>query len=181
MKSVIRKIEKGINKFINLLSITASWIIALFMLLLFIQVVLRYLFNSPVYGLDELVTAMMIWSMSIGWCTVYWANEHAVIEAIMKKAPPLFKHFMYHVTNIIVLVTHAVFIPGGLLLFKMQNAMTPVGGLPFSKAWYYALPILFMGIIMVILSAFKTIGYVITGDDKMIAPVTEEEGGIIID
>jgi len=165
----------------NLLSIFAGWIVGLFMLLLFIQVGMRYLFKNPIYGLDELVILLMVWAMSIGWCTVYWDNEHAVIEAIMKRAPLFFKHLMYHLTNLIVVITHAVFIPGGVILFKMQIGMIPVGGLPFSRAYYYALPILLMGTLMVFLSLFKTIGYAITGDDRMVAPMTEKEGGIALD
>ncbi len=181
MVQVTKKLEKVIEKCMDMLAALAGYMVGLFMLLLFVQVGMRYLFNRPIYGLDELVTALMIWSMALGWCTVYWYNEHAVIEAVMKRAPMFFKHLMYHVTNLIVLSTSAVFVPGGIRLFKMQVNMPAVGGLPFNKSWYYALPILVMGILMVILSLFKTIGYIITGDDKMVAPVSEEEGGIILD
>ena len=47
----------------------------------------------------------------------------------------------------------------------MQKKMPPVGGLPISKGYYYALPVLVMGVIMLVMSAYKAIAFVITGED----------------
>lgn len=175
MKFAIDLSGKILDKFIDLLKTVTGYSILLFMALLFFQVCMRFIFNHPIYGIDETVTLLMIWTMSMGWCTVYWDNEHAVLEFVMKKMPPLFKKFMYHVTNLIVVVISLVYIPGSRDLFRMQIKMTPVGGLPFSKAYYYALPVLVMSIIMIVLSVYKTIAYMVTGDDKLVAPVQEED------
>jgi TRAP-type C4-dicarboxylate transport system permease small subunit len=178
---IIRSLEKLIDHFMDGVSALAGLMIGAFMVSLFIQVVMRFVFNAPIYGLDELVTALMIWSMALGCATVYWGNEHAVIEAILKHFPTPAKHGVYHLTNLIVLVTSMVYIPGGITLFRMQNRLKPVGGLPFSKAWYYALPVAIMGILLVALAMFKTVGYIVTKDDGMVAPASEDEGGISLD
>jgi TRAP-type C4-dicarboxylate transport system permease small subunit len=164
----------------NRLSIVTGYAIALFMVILFIQVILRFVFKNPIYGADELVTVLMVWSMAIGNTIVYWYNEHAVIEFCLKNAPPIVKKIMHHVTNIIVFVTSLVYIPGGINLFKMQNKLIPLGGLPFTKAYYYALPITVMGFLLVILSAIKTIEYIVLKDDKLMLP-TFSEGGVNLD
>lgn len=182
MKSVIRKTESCINECMNVLATLAGYMIGTFMLILFTQVVLRFVFQSPLYGLDEMVTALMIWSMSLGCCTVYWKNEHAVIECLMKLAPEFVKKMMHHITSLIVLVTSIVYIPGGISLFKMQVKLAPVGGLPFPKAYYFALPVLVMGILLVALSLFKFIGYLVTGDEGMVMVAkVEDDGGICLD
>ena len=103
------------------------------MALLFFQVVMRFVFKHPIYGIDEAVTALMIWSMCLGWCTVYWDNGHAVLEFIMNKMPKWFRRGMFTFTNILVVVISWVYIPAAWQLFQMQKKMPPVGGLPFSK------------------------------------------------
>ncbi len=156
-----------------------GYVIFLFMVLLFLQVVMRFVFKSPIYGIDEAVTALMIWSMCLGWCTVYWDNGHAVLEFIMKRMPDWFRRVMFNITNVIVLVISWVYIPAGWQLFNMQKKMPAVGGLPFSKAYYYALPVLVMGVLMLILCAYKTIAFLVTGDESVCAPVEKEGGGLL--
>jgi TRAP-type C4-dicarboxylate transport system permease small subunit len=175
MKTAINFSGRILEKFVDHLKTVTGFAILLFMALLFFQVCMRFIFNHPIYGIDEMVTLLMIWTMSMGWCTVYWDNEHAVLEFVMKKMPLLFKRLMYHVTNLIVVVISIIYIPGSRDLFLMQLKMTPVGGLPFSKAYYYALPVLVMSIIMLVLSSYKTVAYLVTGDDKLVAPVQEED------
>lgn len=55
----------------------------------------------------------------------------------------------------------------------------PVGGLPISKGYYYALPVLVMGVIMLVMSAYKAIAFVITGDESICVPVEKEGGGLL--
>lgn len=61
----------------------------------------------------------------------------------------------------------------------MQKKMPPVGGLPISKGYYYALPVLVMGVIMLVMSAYKAIAFVITGDESICVPVEKEGGGLL--
>ena len=75
MKQAILSVGKGIDKLIDLLKTFTGYVIFLFMGLLCFQVIMRFVFKNPIYGIDEAVTALMIWSMSLGWCTVYWDNE----------------------------------------------------------------------------------------------------------
>ena len=180
LKLAIQKIHEIIDKWISSFTTFTGYLMAAFMTILFIQVVMRFVFKNPIYGADEMVTALMIWSMAIGNAIVYWNNEHAVIEFCMKKAHKLFKILMHHVTNFLVLITSLVYIPGGVNLFKMQNKLIPLGGLPFTKAYYYALPIIVMGVMLVVLSAFKTVEYIVTKDEKLLMPV-QGEGGISLD
>lgn len=180
LKAAIHKSHKTIDNCMKVFSVFTGYLIAIFMFILFVQVVLRFVFKNPIYGADELVTALMVWSMALGNAIVYWNNEHAIIEFCMKKAPRYLKVLMHHLTNIIVLITSLVYIPGGVSLFKMQQKLIPLGGLPFTKAYYYALPVIVMGVLLVALSAFKTIEYIVIKDEKLLTPV-HEEGGVSVD
>lgn len=179
MKRAILAVGKGIDKAIDVLKTFTGYMIFLFMVLLFFQVVMRFVFKNPIYGIDEAVTALMIWSMCFGWCTVYWDNEHAVLEFIMKKMPKWFRRIMFNITNLIILVITIAYIPASYTLFNMQKGMPPVGGLPISKGYYYALPVLVMSVIMLILCGYKTIAFLITGDEEICAPVVQEGGSVV--
>lgn len=140
---------------------------------------MRFVFSNPIYGLDELVTALMVWSMSLAWCTVYWDNEHAALEFIMKRMPRKFRFVIFNMTNLLIMVLTIVYIPASAQLFKMQKRMPSVGGLPFSKGYYYALPILVMSLIMIILCGYKTIAYLLLGKDEICTPVAHEGGSVV--
>ena len=142
MKQAVISAGRVLDRIFDLLELITGYGVFVFMALLFFQVVMRFVFKHPVYGVDESVTALMIWTMCLGWCTVYWQNGHAVLEFIMKKMPP-------------------------------------VGGLPFCKAYYYALPVLVMGIIMLIMSVYKTIAFLVTGDESICVPEEKEGGGVL--
>ncbi|MBQ8647966.1 MAG: TRAP transporter small permease subunit [Oscillospiraceae bacterium] len=179
MKQAIRSVGKVMDKANDLMKTFTGYVIFVFMALLFFQVVMRFVFSNPIYGIDEAVTGLMIWSMCLAWCVVYWENEHAVLEFLMKKMPAWFRRIMFNVTNVIILVITWVYIPASWELFQMQKKMPPVGGLPFSKGWYYALPVLVMNIIMLVMCLYKTIAFAVTGDESICAPVIQEGGSVV--
>ena len=86
---------------------------------------------------------------------------------------------MFNLTNLIILVITIAYIPASYTLFTMQVKMPPVGGLPFCKAYYYALPVLVMSVLMLVLSGYKTIAFLITGDESICAPVAQEGGSVV--
>ena len=70
MKKLIYSTEKVLNKVNSVMEVFTGYVIFAFMALLFFQVVMRFVFKHSLYGIDEAVTALMIWSMCLGWCTV---------------------------------------------------------------------------------------------------------------
>ena len=179
MKQAVIAAGKVLDRIFDRLELITGYGVFVFMALLFFQVVMRFVFKHPVYGVDESVTALMIWTMCLGWCTVYWQNGHAVLEFIMKKMPVWFRRIMFTITNILIVVISYVYIPAAWQLFNMQKKMPPVGGLPFCKAYYYALPVLVMGIIMLIMSVYKTIAFLVTWDESICVPEEKEGGGVL--
>ena len=97
----------------------------------------------------------------------------------MNRIPKAFCRGMFSFTNLLIVVISWVYIPASWQLFQMQKKMPPVGGLPISKGYYYALPVLVMGVIMLVMSAYKAIAFVITGDESICVPVEKEGGGLL--
>jgi TRAP-type C4-dicarboxylate transport system permease small subunit len=118
--------------------------------------------------------------MALGFAVVYWGNEHAIIEMFLRRSPGLVRRIVYNITNLIVLCCAIVLIPGGVKLFRLQVKTIPLGGLFFPRAYYYALPIIAMGALLFVTSAFRTAEYAITGDDSIMTS-TPAEGGVNVD
>lgn len=179
-EAAIRKVHVWMDKGISVLCDFTALLTAVFLSALFFQVMMRYVFNNPIYGIDEAVTAMMIWAMSLGFVEIYWNNENAVIEFIVKKCPHFVRVIMNYITEVIVLVMGIILVPTGMKLFSLQVKTISLGGLPFSKAYYYALPVTVMGALLAVLAAFRIIEYTITRDDSLLGG-TSEEGAMNID
>ena len=179
MKKDLIRIGKILTVFNDGLELVTGIVMFLFMALLCFQVAMRYIFNNPIYGVDETVVALMIWSCSLSWATVYWQNGHAILEFIVKRLAEQKRRIIFNINNLLILAVNVVFIPASWKLFKMQLKQAPVGGLPFSKAYYYALPVLVMAVILTFYSIYKTIAYPVLKDDLIVAPIPSEEGNAI--
>ena len=179
MKKSLIRIGEKLNGFNCVLEAFTGLMVFVFMALLCFQVMMRYIFSNPIYGIDEFVVALMIWSCSLAWATCYWQNGHAILEFIVKRAPEQIRRIIFNFINIIVLVINVVFIPGSLRLFNLQLKQAPVGGLSFCKAYYYALPVFVMSIILTVYNVYKLIAYPILRDDLIVAPEPSEGGNAI--
>lgn len=179
MKDYILKVGKAMDRVVRVMELVTAYGVFVFMFLLFLQVVMRFAFKRPIFGIDETVTALMIWTMCLGWCIVYWDNGHAVLEFVMKKMPQNIRRVIFSLINVLIVVISYVYVPAAWELFGMQKKMPPVGGLPFSKGYYYALPVFVMGVIMLVMSVYKTIAFFITGDESVCVPVEKEGGGVL--
>lgn len=176
---IAKKIYYYADKFVCFIYLLAGITTSLFLGILFVQVFMRYVFNNPIYGLDEMVIALMIWSMALGFSIVYWRNEHAKIEFTMKYCPRIIHKSIYHLINLIVFLSGMIIASGAIKLFKMQSKMMPLGGLTFTKAYYYALPMIVMGLLLIFMSAIKTIVYIATDDDSILIEEHNEGGSSI--
>jgi len=152
----------------------------IFLLLVFFQVFMRYVVNNPIYGVDETVLSLMVWSSAIGLAIVYWNNEHPRLNVLMNRLPRVCRVIMHFVTAAIVLVLGYIFIKGGIFLFHVQQKQMPVGGMPFTKAFYYALPMIVSGVLLIAMTIARMFRYITTGADTILTK-TPDEGGVSLD
>ena len=72
------------------------------------------------------------------------------------------KLFFMFIPHVVVAITSLVFVSGGITLFGLQVTKLPQGGLPFTKAYYYALPMIVMGAMMTICAVYRIVEYILT-------------------
>lgn len=139
--------------------------------LMMIQVVMRYVFNAPIYGIEEWVTALMIWYCAMGVVVVYWEKGHAMIGFMTKYMNNSTQKAILIIAEGIVVILSCVFIKTGIVMFQLQSGLSPVGGVPFNKSWYYALPVVVMGVTMLCAGVFRLIETIAT---KQVKKLMEE-------
>lgn len=156
---------------------------AVFLSAMFLNVILRYVFNNPIFWFDEMIVALLIWYSALGTVVCYWTNEHAVINFFLKFFSRGGKIFLMFLPHLVVAVTSCVFVIGGWQLFGLQMNQLPQGGLPFSRAYYYALPMIVMGILLTLCAVYRIIEYIATPKDVFLERFQklQDEGGMIIE
>ena len=150
---------------------------------MFINVIMRYVFNSPIFWFDEMVIALLVWYSALGTVVCYWTNEHAVINFFLKFFGRPLKVFFMFIPHLAVAVTSVVFVIGGKQLFDLQLNQLPQGGLPFSRAYYYALPMIVMGILLILCAVYRVVEFLLTPKDVFLDRFQrlQDEGGMIIE
>lgn len=142
---------------VKITSAIAMFFQLIFMILLAIQIFLRYFFNSPIYGIEESVTAMVVWFAAFGAVAVTHTNGHAQVEYFLRWFPKKWHKWLQCFVSMIGIVLGGILIEGGKRQFKVQKLAMPQGGLPFSKCYYYALPIIVLGVMLIIVCICRII------------------------
>ena len=150
---------------------------------MFINVVLRYVFSCPVFWFDEMIVALLVWYSALGTVVCYWTNEHAVINFFLKFFNRSCKVFLMFMPHVLVAATSFVFVAGGIKLFGLQLNQLPQGGIPFSRAYYYALPMIVMGVLLTLCAIYRIVEYIKTPKDVFLQRFQklQDEGGMIIE
>ena len=92
---------------VSILKYIALWTLAAMMLLTFADVLLRYLFNSPIPGAAELIQFMM--GIVVTFCVVYTAHKksHVSVDLVVEHFPKKLKRIIGCACN---LLTFAFFV-----------------------------------------------------------------------
>lgn len=134
---------------------------AFFLGAIMVQVFLRYVVKKPIYGLDEWVAFMMIWYSAFGTVIVGWEEGHARIEFLLKKLPKGWKMFWNIVEYMLMILCGVTYIIGATTLFKLQIRTAVLGGIPFSRAYYYALPMGVMGGLLILMGLVRLVEFIV--------------------
>lgn len=180
---VLGRIGRVYEGFIQCISVVGAFSSVVFLGAMFLNVILRYVFNRPIFWFDEMIVALLVWYSALGTVVCYWASEHAVINYFLKFFNRYGKIFLMFVPHVFVAVTSVAFVVGGKLLFDLQVNQLPQGGLPFSRAYYYALPMIVMGVMLILCSVYRIAEYIKTPKDVFLARFQrlQDEGGMIIE
>jgi TRAP-type C4-dicarboxylate transport system permease small subunit len=146
----VEKILRMLNRVLNG---AIAFSLAFMAILVFGNVVLRYLFNSGITWSEEMSRFLFVWMTFLGAIGALKDNEHLGIDMFVKKLSPLMKKAVFVLTNGIVLYVLWLVLDGSwkMTLINMDS-MAPATGLPL--AYVYGIGIV-MSICMAIIIVFN--------------------------
>jgi len=156
VEKISRKLDHFLKSFLRILILSM-------VIITFIQVVMRYAFNSPLTWAEETVGVIMIYFGLIGASLGIYYHLHISLEFFLKKILKKQEKFIKYIENVLYLSFGIIEIIYGILLMRLTRfQVLPATNLSV-KYTYLALPI--AGVIMVVF-ALRLIVILKRGDNN---------------
>ncbi len=145
MKTLLHLCSKALGAFAGLILFTLT-------VMIFVNVVLRYGFNSGITITEELGRLLFVWLVFAGAILAAASDSHVRVDMFIRKLPPVPKKVVATACDIIMIFCCYLITTGGWerTLRNMKNIMA-VSGLP--QGWLYLagfLAGLFIGLILIV-------------------------------
>ena len=134
----MEKISAGLNRLSEYLLIVVLSALAV---VVFMQVVFRYLIHLPLFWTEEFARYCLIWASLLGAGVAVKRNEHIAVTVFLTRFPKNVGRVMVLAARISVAAILAVMVWGGIKLVIVTSAqISPAMRIPMSVP-YLALPI----------------------------------------
>ena len=121
-----KKLSFILNNFEDLVS---ALFISITTILVVINIILRYIFNSGLVWSEEVATGCFVWSVFIGAVAVFKHRGHVGVDIIVKKMPETMQKAVTLITDIILVALNGYMSYLSVLyISKSYTKMTPVLG-----------------------------------------------------
>ncbi|ABR73648.1 TRAP transporter small permease [Actinobacillus succinogenes] len=100
-------------------------------ILVFVNVVLRYGFNSSINITEEVSRYMFVWLAFLGAVLAFNDNQHVRVTVFVEKLSPVARKLLHIVTDAAMLFCCYLIVDGSWLQFNLNlNNLAPISGLP---------------------------------------------------
>ena len=126
------------NTFFNNVLFT---LMALIIIIMFTQVLFRYVFNQSLSWSEEIAKFIFVWMIFIGAAVCIKEKLHIGVEFLIERLPKKWKNAIeVFNTILIVLFNIAMSVTGFFWVGEVSGTLSPAVGLPLNWAFYAALP-----------------------------------------
>ncbi|MCF6092407.1 TRAP transporter small permease [Microaerobacter geothermalis] len=164
----MKKTSKVLSGFVNIL-IAVS--LASMSILVFGNVVLRYVFNSGITWSEEMSRFLFVWMVFLGAIAALKENMHLGVDVFVKLLPEKWRKLLFVISNLMVLYVLWLVLDGSWKMTILNMASkAPATGLPLS--FVYGIGILMsIAMAMIILkNVYKAFFGEIKGTDLSLSP-----------
>lgn len=172
------KDKKIINIFNHIEEYLIVAMFAVMVIVIFIQVIMRYVFNNSLYWSEELGKFIFVWISWLGISLGERAGEHIKITMLLDKLPYRVAQIFNIISEIVVIGICAVTIFYGVSLVQSQMG-TNYAGIKISVSWGYAAVVVGCSLMVIrsIAGCVKSIISLKNGEPADIVSSDEEEEG----
>ena len=144
---MIQKIIDGVCRFFGMLMVTC---LALMVVMVFGNVVLRYAFNSSIVVSEELSRWLFVWMTFLGSIVAVRNHKHLGTDSLISRLPPAGKKACFIASHILMLYMCWLMARGGWEQ-TVINYGTTSAVMEVSMAWFYVSGVVFAVLAAVIL------------------------------
>lgn len=106
-------------------------ILAAMSILVFLNVVLRYGFNSSINITEEVSRYLFVWLTFLAAVLAFNENQHVSVTVFVEKFSPTAKKLLFIITDVIMLFCCYLIVDGSWIQFNLNlNNLAPISGLP---------------------------------------------------
>lgn len=129
----MKTIGKTIDHLFNGLN---AFVLSVMCVIVFINVVLRYFFNSGIVWSDEVARFLFIWLVLLGSVMVLKDNGHLGVETLIKRLPKPLKKTLYIISNLLIIYILYLLIEGSWKMTVLNaHSYGPATGMPLSMIY----------------------------------------------
>ena len=149
------------------LEILVVAILSVMSCMVFLNVVLRYGFNSSINITEEVSRYLFVWLTFLGAILAFSENQHVSVTMLTDKLSPLKRHILRLLTDGIMLFCCYLIVQGGWIQFQLNiNNLSPISEIPTGVTYLAAVV---SGVLIAILIAARlvsTVAILVKGEDK---------------
>jgi len=163
----------------HLLKIAAALCLALMIVLVFSNVVLRYTLSEGISMAEELSAWCLVWITYLAGLIALRENGHLGFDSFVKSLPPAGQRACLAVAQALMMGLTAIFLVGGWQQ-TLINVDTRASAFNASAAWLYGMSILFSVVALFVLLAdfYRTLTGKLRADELV---MVSSEGGEALD
>lgn len=165
-----------VEGFFHLLKVIIVICLAVMVVLVFANVVLRYAFNTGITVSEELSRWLFVWLTFIGAVIALREHNHLGVDTLVKRLPAAGKKFCLVLSLLLMLACTGLFFYGSWQQTVINlDVKAPVTGL--SMGWFYGIGIFFSTCAGVILlyELYRVLAGKVSEDELVMVKESEEE------
>lgn len=157
---IVGKILKILN---GILTTVITVCLSSMVILVFLNVVLRYGLNSGITWSEEMARYLFVWIVFLGTVVAYKDNAHLGVDLFIGVLSPKLQKGLYVLNNLVIIGLLIIVIDGGWkMMIINQNSYGPATGIPLSMLYFAGT---LASIIMIFMSITQTVRFVVFNQD----------------
>jgi TRAP-type C4-dicarboxylate transport system permease small subunit len=105
--------------------------LAVMVIVVFVNTVLRYCFNSGIIVAEELVRYLFVWATYLAVISVYYDHNHIAVTTIVDRLSPRMRAVFAVITSALALFGLGILVQGSVMYFLETTNMGQVTGIPY--------------------------------------------------
>jgi TRAP-type C4-dicarboxylate transport system permease small subunit len=169
------EMQKVSRYFESLINAIMAICLSIMVILVFGNVVLRYVFNSGINSAEEMSRFLFVWLTFLGSIVALIHNEHLGVDTLVKHLPTIWKKIVLLISNLLMLLCCVLIFQGSWKLTNINlHTKAPATGLPMSIMYVTGIILSAAGALILLRTLFRLLTNKMTDDELVMVKESEE-------